>query len=221
MRLGVVADIHANAPALEAVLADMPPVDAIVCAGDVVGYGPMPAACVERVRSVTTTTVRGNHDRCLTRPEQFTATPMAQAGLKHAHSRLSDAQREWLTARPTTASLAGGEYLLVHSHPEYEDEYVYPETVDTLEPVLEEYAGIIFGHTHIQHKTTVNGSLVLNPGSVGQPRDGDPRAAYAVVDTDTNEATLYRVHYDIDLVYHEIAVSGLPTAAGERLFDGE
>jgi len=117
MRLGVVADIHANAPALEAVLTDMPPVDAIVCAGDVVGYGPMPATCVERVRSVTTTTVRGNHDRYITRPEQLAATPMAQAGLKHAHSRLSDTQREWLTARPTTAPLAGGEYLLVHSHP--------------------------------------------------------------------------------------------------------
>jgi len=82
MRLGVVADIHANKPALEAVLVDMPAVDAVTCAGDVVGYGPMPVVCVERIRSVVTTTVRGNHDRLVNNPEQFVTIPMTKASLE-------------------------------------------------------------------------------------------------------------------------------------------
>lgn len=110
---------------------------------------------------------------------------------------------------------------IVHSHPSTRGEYVYPEQFEQLRIFLDDYRGLVLGHTHIQHKTTVDDRLIVNPGSVGQPRDGDPHAAYAVLDTETNDVELHRTHYNIDRVHHEIVVGGLPSEIGERLFDGE
>jgi len=221
VKLGLLTDIHANAPALEAVLADMPPVDELVCVGDIIGYNPMPGACVERVQSVATTVVQGNHDRAVETPDQYLGNPPAHAGLKYARQRLSDQQRDWLQTRPRTATVADGEYLVVHSHPTNQGEYVFPEDVPALRPLIDEYTGVILGHTHLQHETTVEGRRIINPGSVGQPRDGDRRAAYAVLDTEQDTVDLYRTAYDIDRVYHEIAISDLLTTSGDRLYEGE
>jgi len=128
MKVGLISDIHANLPALETVLDDMPTVDRIVCAGDVIGYNPWPAECVERVREVAAMTVRGNHDRTVETPEKYRANRMAEAGLEHAKESLSDDQRAWLDSLPRAETFTGDRYLLVHSHPaaEREDAYVYP-----------------------------------------------------------------------------------------------
>lgn len=223
MKVGLISDIHANLPALEAVLDDMPSVDRIVCAGDVVGYNPWPSECVSRVREVAATTVRGNHDRTVETPERYRANRMAEAGLKHAKRTLSDDQRSWLRDLPRTATVAGGRYLLVHSHPspEREDAYVYPDEFATLDRHMGDYAGIILGHTHVQGSATVGNGLVINPGSVGQPRDGDPAAGYAVLDTSRDEVDLRRTSYDIDRVREAIAETELPERTGSRLTTGE
>ncbi|MBB6090848.1 metallophosphoesterase family protein [Halobacterium salinarum] len=221
MKIGLISDIHANLPALEAVLQDMPTVDELVCVGDVIGYNPMPSECVTRIRGIASTTVQGNHDRTVETPDDYRLNEMAHAGLEYAQQALSDAQRRWLQTLPETTTIADGEYLLVHSHPENRDEYVYPREFPDLRPYLDDYAGLILGHTHIQHSATIDNRLIVNPGSVGQPRDGDRRAAYAILDTDTNQAMLRRVPYNIDEVYHEIVVEDLPTETGERLFDGK
>ncbi len=221
MRIGLVSDIHANLPALEAVLDDMPDVDSVVCVGDIVGYNPWPRACLERIRELASVTVQGNHDRTVETPHRYAANRMAEAGLEHAKRELSEGQREWLAALPERATFADGRYLLVHSHPERIDAYVYPRQFSNLRPYLDEYDGVVLGHTHIQHEARVDGRLVLNPGSVGQPRDGDPRAAYAVLDTATDEVDRRRVSYDIDRVNEEIEAVGLPERVGERLYDGE
>ncbi|SDK18063.1 Calcineurin-like phosphoesterase superfamily domain-containing protein [Halovenus aranensis] len=89
-----------------------------------------------------------------------------------------------------------------------------------MRPYLDDHDGIVLGHTHIQHKATIDGRLIVNPGSVGQPRDGDERAAYAALDTVTDEVDLRRVEYDINRVISRVEECGLPTQIGTRLLDG-
>ena len=221
MRIGLISDIHANLPALEAVLDDMPAVEEIVCVGDVIGYNPWPRACLERTSELATVTVQGNHDRTVETPQRYAANRMAEAGLDHAKRELSEEQREWLNELPRKTTFGEDRYLLVHSHPEQLGKYVYPREFPDLRPYLDDYAGVVIGHTHIQHEARVDDRLILNPGSVGQPRDGDPRAAYAVLNTDTGETELERVEYDVEYVYDEIIASGLPERTGDRLFDGK
>ncbi|WP_435195295.1 metallophosphoesterase family protein [Natronomonas sp. EA1] len=220
MKLGLISDIHANLPALEAVLADMPTVDELVCAGDVVGYNPWPGACVDIVRERCSAVVQGNHDRTVSSPERYRHNEMAYAGLRHAREQLTPAQREWLDGLPRTQTLSGN-VLLVHDHPTQQDRYVYPHSVPGLRTHIDSYRGCVLGHSHVQFAERVEGRLVLNPGSVGQPRDGDPEAAYAVLDTDTLDVDLRRVPYDVDRVVQAIADAGLPHDTGARLRRGE
>jgi putative phosphoesterase len=223
VQLGVISDIHANRVALKAVLADMPDVDELICVGDVVGYNPWPAECVERVQEVCSVVVRGNHDRNVDTPARYRANRMAHAGLELASERLSGEQKEWIRSLPRTVDVSGGDLLVVHDHPEHVDRYVRPPDFSRMRPYLDEYDGLALGHTHVQHQATVDGRLVLNPGSVGQPRDGDPRAAYAVVDTDTEPptATLHRVEYDVERVQAAVRAAGLPERTADRLARGE
>lgn len=220
MRIGLLSDIHANRPALEAVLDDLSSVDEIVCLGDIVGYNPMPGACVELVRDHADIVVQGNHDRLVKTPMRMGGNQMARAGLEYAQSELSGEQREWLQDLPRTAHVDES-YLAVHDHPTEQDKYVFPDDVASLSGLVDEFAGVCLGHSHVQDVSQVDGTVVVNPGSVGQPRDGNPQAAYAIVDTEAGEVELRRTHYDIDRVYHEVVLAGLPTATGERLFDGK
>lgn len=222
MQLGVISDVHANRVALEAVLDDMPEVDEMVCVGDVVGYNPWPAECVEAVRERCSAVVRGNHDRNVDTPARYQANRMAHAGLELASERLSAEQKEWVRSLPRSVDVADGRVLVVHDHPEHVDRYVRPPEFTRMRPYLDEYDALLLGHTHIQHEATVDGRLVLNPGSVGQPRDGDPRAAYAVVDTATEPMTaeLHRVEYDVERVQAAVREAGLPERTAERLAEG-
>ena len=223
MRIGLISDIHANWPALEAVLDDMPPVDDVVCVGDVVGYGPWPGKCVEHVRDVASVTVQGNHDRNVETPENYTHNRMAYSGLKYAQSELTDAQRSWLATLPFKTEFGDGEFVLVHSHPDPDERgtYVMPRDFSRMRPYLDEYTGIVLGHTHVQHEATIDDRLIVNPGSVGQPRDNDPRAAYAILDTSTVTVTFRRVEYDIDRVISAVEAEDLPVEVGTRLLEGE
>ncbi len=219
MLVGLISDVHGNVPALEAVLADMPSVDVVVCAGDIVGYNPWPSDCVEIVREIADVTVMGNHDRMVRTPHQY-SNPLARAGLEFAAEQLSDEQRSWLAERPRKVAFASDQYLLVHDHPSIRDRYVYPTEFETLPRYLDDYRGLVLGHTHMQHEETIDDRLLINPGSVGQPRDGDARAAYAVLDTDRGDVELRRVQYDIDRVISKVEDVNLPVEVGTRLLDG-
>lgn len=220
MKLGVISDIHSNKVALDAVLADMPRVDRIVCAGDIVGYNPWPAECVETVRDVAAEVVMGNHDRHFPTPSKYRSNHMARRGLEHTKEQLSDGQAEWVQELPRTVEVADGSILMVHSHPKNVGEYVKPRDFPRMRRYLDDYVGLILGHTHIQHEATIDGRLILNPGSVGQPRDGDSKAAYAVIDTAEMEAKLHRVEYDIREVKQAVNEAGLPEKTGNRLARG-
>ncbi|MDZ7701140.1 MAG: metallophosphoesterase family protein [Halobacteriales archaeon] len=218
MRVGVISDVHANLVALEAVLEDLPTVDALVCAGDVVGYNPWPRACVDRLRELEVATVMGNHDRKLVTGSNFVGNRMAAAGISHAREELDDDQLDWLGALPEGRTLFDGRLQVAHGHPDDPDRYTYPDEFGP--ELLDDAPALVLGHTHIQHHEAVDGGVVLNPGSVGQPRDGDPRAAYAVLDLEALTVDERRVPYDIEAVRARIEAIGLPERTGQRLVEG-
>ena len=218
MRVGVIADVHANLPALEAVLDDLPPVDALICAGDVVGYNPWPGACVDALRERGVQTVMGNHDRMLVTGGNFAGNHMARAGIDHARAVLTDGQRAWLAGLPPERRLFDGRLRLVHGHPDDPDRYTYPESFGP--DLLGTESVLVLGHTHLQGHDVSSAGVVLNPGSVGQPRDGDPRAAYAVLDLDDLAVDARRVPYDLDGVKAAIREAGLPERTAARLREG-
>jgi putative phosphoesterase len=218
MLVGVVSDVHANLPALEAVLDDMPTVDATLNAGDVVGYNPWPSQCVEAVRERDVPTVMGNHDRMVASGGNFRGNAMAAAGIDLARERLDDDQLAWLADLPDVRYCFSDRVKVVHGHPDDPDRYTYPATFGP--EMLGDEDVLVLGHTHVQAHERYPEGVVLNPGSVGQPRDGDPRAAYAVLDLDDLTVDERRVEYDVETVAEAVADAGLPERIGSRLFEG-
>ncbi|MFB6104562.1 MAG: metallophosphoesterase [Halobacteriaceae archaeon] len=220
MRVGLVSDIHSNRVALEAVLADMPPVDTLVCAGDVVGYNPWPADCLGIVREEAARTVQGNHDRMVAAGQATGVNAMARAGIEHAREQLDDEARSWLADLPRSVTCCDGRVRVVHDHPDPDRRDHYTRPAEFGPDLLGEEAVLVLGHTHIQHHEVYDDGIVVNPGSVGQPRDRDPRAAYAVLDLGDLSVTEHRVSYDVDAVVDAVADMGLPDRIGTRLLDG-
>jgi putative phosphoesterase len=218
MRLGVISDVHGNLPALEAVLDDMPTVDLLVCAGDVVGYNPWPAECVDELRDRGVPTVQGNHDHAVASDDAAGFNGMARAGVDYAREQLDAGVIGWLGALPPERQVADDRVRIVHGHPEDPNHYTYPREFDA--DLLDGEALLVMGHTHVQHHEVYDEGIVLNPGSVGQPRDRDPDAAYAVVDLNDRTVDECRVSYDVDAVVDAVAEAGLPPEIGERLREG-
>ncbi|MEF8757389.1 MAG: metallophosphoesterase family protein [Halobacteriales archaeon] len=240
MRVGVISDIHGNLPALETVLADMPDVHALVCAGDVVGYNPWPAECLDRVREREVPTVMGNHDREVARGGGFGFNSMATAGVEYAREVLDDDDREWLGSLPARRTVLDGRVGIAHGHPRHPDRYTYPEEFSARLLAWEGDDGtafdldvVVLGHTHVQGHRVFDSGVVMNPGSVGQPRDGDPRAAYALLELgdpedpddpgtpgDVPGVEERRVEYDVETVVDAVEEAGLPARIGTRLREG-
>lgn len=223
MKFAAISDIHGNAVALQAVLNDIPEdVDTIVCLGDIVGYGPHPEECLELVRERCDIVIQGNHDRVISEGtlSDFRANLMAHDGAVYAQENLSPEQLDWLRELPEKADLSENT-LLVHSHPEHTDKYVKPGAFPRMRPYLDEYKALGLGHTHIQHSAVIDDRLIFNPGSVGQPRDNDTKAAYAIVDETSQDIDLRRVKYDIDKVVQDIEDSTITNRVGKRLYKGE
>ncbi|MFB6162315.1 MAG: metallophosphoesterase [Halococcoides sp.] len=219
MEFALVSDIHGNRVALDAVREDMPAVDGIVCAGDVVGYNPWPGEAVEWIRSNDIPTVMGNHDRAVAtgRAEQF--NDMALAGVEYARDRLSAEQIDWLGSLPESTTAGDGRVRIVHGHPDDPDRYVYADAVDSA--MLGSEDVLVLGHTHVPFVRAFEAGIVVNPGSVGQPRDGDPGAAYALLDLDSGTVEHRRVSYDVGRVLDAVEEAGLPRRVGTRLAYGE
>jgi len=218
MQVGVISDIHANRVALDAVVEDMPSVDRVVCAGDVVGYNPWPGECVDRVRERGVPTVMGNHDRAVASGTAFAFNSMAGAGVEYTREELDDEQIDWLGSLPDERTAFDAQVKIVHGHPDDPDRYTYPDLFGP--ELLDEEDALVLGHTHVQYHETYDEGIVMNPGSVGQPRDGDPRAAYALLDLDAMEVEERRVGYEIERVERAVDEAGLPEEIGTRLRKG-
>jgi len=224
--VALVADIHSNLPALDAVLNDIPSgIDALVCVGDIVGYSAWPAACVERVRDVCDIVVQGNHDRDVQETDWEEYNRQARAGLKYAQSQLSSEQQSWLAQLPASTKVFDDQLFVVHSHPENVDRYVEKGMFPSVSTYMNEATQVLaLGHTHKQAAVNMSQfdrhGWVINPGSVGQPRDGNPAAAYALVDLKQPLIELHRVEYPIAEVGQAHEDVGLPQDSVKRLRDG-
>jgi diadenosine tetraphosphatase ApaH/serine/threonine PP2A family protein phosphatase len=239
MRIAVLSDIHSNMTALEAVLASIGSVDAIWHLGDVVGYGPEPDAVVARLGELKAVGVRGNHDAAAAGGNEIDwFNTDARAAMEWTRKRISATTRTWLGALPQTR--AEQSFTLVHGSPRDPTwEYItsLPVARANLAMLTTRYG--LHGHTHIpicwreddgrvEAVSPVNGSslvldrrrVLLNPGSVGQPRDGDPLASYLLIDTDASLCTWKRVPYDIGVVQTAMEKQRLPDRLISRLSYG-
>jgi len=240
VRIAVLSDIHGNLPALETMLATLAPFDAIWQLGDVVGYGPEPDAVVARLRELGANGVRGNHDAAAV-GELSTAAfnSEARAAVLWTASVIKPETRDWLTALPETMTIDG--YTLAHGSPRdplWEYVLTTPTARANFGALTTRYA--LIGHTHLPLVFREDDGLVetiapsegsslaldgrrslLNPGSVGQPRDGDPRASGALLDLDTGTMTWRRIAYDIATVQDRMRRVGLPKRLVDRLDHGQ
>ncbi|PWU24172.1 MAG: YfcE family phosphodiesterase [Candidatus Rokuibacteriota bacterium] len=225
MRILVISDLHANWPALEAVLTAEPH-DHLLVVGDLVSYGPHAREVVEYVRQHATLAVRGNHDEALARQVDCrcapASKPLAEATRGRHREQLAADEIAFLGDLPPTASLtAGGQTLFaVHASPR-DHFYRYTLTPDAPDAHLAEETGeveadyVLLGHTHLPLARRVGSRLLVNPGSVGQPRDGDPRASYAVIED--GDVQLKRAAYDVDRTVRDLRALGLTPDVADRL----
>jgi len=221
MRLVFIADIHGNLPALRAVLAEVGDLK-VYCAGDFVGYNPWPEEVVSVAREGGFVSVLGNHDAAVLAHDESGESMVAAVADEWTESMLSEDSYAYLSSLPDHLLVEEHSIYMVHGSPRRRlDEYVYPD-----HPYMESYLNdvdasvLVLAHTHIPFVRRFGERVVFNPGSVGQPRDGNPRASYAVFDTETREAKIHRIEYDIDSVAERIREVGLPERLAERLYFG-
>jgi predicted phosphodiesterase len=236
VRFLILSDIHANWDALDAVLTYAEgKYDVVLNCGDLVGYGPEPNRVVEWCRATNAVLVRGNHDKAavgLADLEWF--NPIAKASALWTMEILTDENRGYLATLPA-GPVTVQDFELFHGSPLDEDEYlIEPADLDGITP---ERTLSFFGHTHLQggfliHRNGIRriaeeslfvdetAAYFVNPGSVGQPRDHDPRAAFAIYDSETHRVDYHRVEYDVARTAAKIIEAGLPEVLGFRLFRG-
>jgi len=219
MRVGLISDVHANRPALDAVLDDMPDVDALVHAGDVVGYGPFPSEVIELFRRRDVVSIQGNHDRAVLGDFHDNFHEIPKSAALWTADRLTDDELAYVEELPIERELCDGRLTVAHGAPGKPNTYTYPEDFDA--DLLGDESVLAIGHTHIQAKATFDEGIVVNPGSVGLPRDGDWRAAYAIVDVDAATVDLRRVEYPKEETQAAIDEHGLPEVLIDGLEHGE
>jgi predicted phosphodiesterase len=241
MRILLISDIHANLVALDTVLARAAHFDRIWCLGDVVGYGPEPNACISRLRSFDLLCIAGNHDwAALGKLDLEEFNPDARRAAIWTQEQLTVESLEWLGALPERVPTQAVQFTLVHGSPRYPIwEYVLTPAVARTNFDFFDTSICLMGHTHVpvvyrdQGWTATAEQLIensplelsqdrmmINPGSVGQPRDGDSRAAYAILDLDAMTLTHYRVEYDIAATQAKMEQSNLPPRLIARLSYG-
>lgn len=246
MRFLVLSDIHANLTALDTALKAVEGRwDRVVCLGDVVGYGPDPNEVIDKVRSLDALTIRGNHDKAgcgIDSADDF--NPVARSAAIWTREQLRADNLKYLQELPSGPVQVDG-ISLIHGALRDEDEYVFAPA-QALDGLLEAPSNVsFFGHTHFQggfsfrdNKLAViqlkpspgagfaalqldaETRYLLNPGSIGQPRDGDPRAAFAVADMNHKVVEYWRVPYEVEAVQRRMLTAGLPEPLALRLSFG-
>ncbi len=246
MRYLILSDLHSNMTALDTVLkAAEGRWDKAVCLGDLVGYGPDPNEVVDRVRELSTATIRGNHDKAVSGvadAEEF--NPIARAAVLWTRERLRPENLEYLQKLPKGPQSVDG-FSIVHGAVFDEDEYVFSPAL-ALDGLLASPTPVtFFGHTHLQGGFSLRGeqpdvlhfrpaagqpfstltiepgtTYLLNPGSIGQARDGDVRAGFAIADLEKQTVEFWRIPYDVEAVQQRMTQAGLPEPLILRLSFG-
>jgi diadenosine tetraphosphatase ApaH/serine/threonine PP2A family protein phosphatase len=242
MKYLVISDVHANLEALEATIAGAGPHDGTLVLGDLVGYGADPNAVIDRIRRLPATTIiRGNHDKVGAGIEDVEAfNHLAKQAIAWTTSTLTPANRTWLAALPAGPTNIDPLVQICHGSPFDEDVYIFDDLDARRALLVTDRTLCLFGHTHVpavykfdtdlrplgpprgEFQLTIerNVKYLVNCGAVGQPRDGDPRAAFGMLDTDTRTLTVVRVAYDVAAAQAKIVAAGLPEVLAQRLAIG-
>jgi diadenosine tetraphosphatase ApaH/serine/threonine PP2A family protein phosphatase len=243
MRCAILADIHSNYMALMAVLDEISAkggVDEVWCLGDIVGYGPEPTECINLLKMVDAACVSGNHDLgAAGKLDLALFNPLAAQVCKWTAEHISTTDLLYLSELPST--LKKGDFTLVHGSPKDPAlEYILSATIAQRNFEAFETQYCLAGHTHVpvaykQEKelasavslhpgiglVMIEHRIIINPGAVGQPRDGDPRASYGIYDSEGQIFRLYRVDYDIRTTQDKMMEAGLPVPLIARLEKGK
>jgi predicted phosphodiesterase len=229
MRFAIISDIHSNYEALTKALEiiDAKNISEIICLGDIVGYGASPNECVEIVRERCSIILKGNHDEAAAQPElKATFTALARTAIIWTHKELEKENLLFLSELPYRGKK--NDILFVHAAPKNPAAWEY---IATEEQAVEQFKSFVekicfIGHTHTpiifgrekETKTiTVNDRYIINVGSIGQPRDGNPMLSFGIFDTDSWEFELVRSKYDIEAAVKKVLQKGLPEELGFRL----
>lgn len=239
--VALLSDIHSNFSALQAVIADTHYVRAteIVCIGDIVGYGPRPEQCLNTIRKMAAVCVQGNHDWAVTHSDKkVRMNPLAATGVEFSRQQLKDEQLQWLAKLPLMKKHRG--FTLVHSSLHHPDRwpYIFDDFEAAASLKKQETSTCFIGHTHrpdifalkqksnpkeiapLRFQLPPKGRHLINVGSVGQPRNEDPRAQYVLYDTTKRIVEFRRVPYDIERTVKQINEARLPEELGLRLLVG-
>jgi len=220
MRILLLADIHGNWPALQAI---QEPFDVCLCLGDLVDYGLEPVPCIQWVRDHATHAIRGNHDHAVAQM----VTAQGKNGFKYltavtrpiTQEKITSADRRYLGSLPISqrVTLDDVSFLLVHATPRDPlDEFAVPDASVWERRLADVDTNVVcVGHTHYPYVLEVDDKLVINPGSVGRPRDGDPRLSYAIIEDQRVE--LKRLEYPVENTIRTVEESSLPDKAKEML----
>lgn len=224
MRLAIISDIHSNLPALEVVLEQIGKegVDRILCAGDIVGYGPHPNEVIGQLKKIEITTILGNHDRAVLSHDSSNMNIQAQDAIWWTIEKLEQESQDYLARLNAKESffLNGLNIAIFHGSPRYDNEYIPEEDANDELLDLAKSDFLVLGHTHVPFVRSLDMGTVINPGSVGQPRDGDPRASIMVYDHKLRRFEVKRLAYDIDAVAEAMRSSDLPSFLSTRLYSG-
>jgi len=219
MLLALISDIHSNLPALKAVFEGIESTGAeeIVCCGDIVGYNSFPSECFLELRKRGIESVMGNHDYAALSGDTKGFNHYAVEAIEWTRKNFDTSK---LSALPTKIERYGA--LFTHGSPRSIFEYIFPDSPrDFLESIIDlKRDFIVLGHTHIPMRIETKKGIYINPGSVGQPRDGDPRSSFAILDTESKKVEFHRVGYDIDETAEHNRRAGLPEYLSERLYHG-
>lgn len=218
MRLLVISDVHGNLPALEAVLDAAKGVDGTICTGDLAGYFPYVNEVIEIISSLNNCIcVMGNHDYVLLNSDESTGSKSADLAINIQRRLISDSNRAFLRSLPDkrASTINGRQCFVFHGSPANPLTGREPFWQSEIDEGL-----YCFGHSHSPLVQRIGGSLIINPGSCGFPRDSNPRSSYAVLDTATWSVSLSRVEYSVEAVAQKCAAIGLPEVFSRSLAAG-
>ena len=226
MIIGVISDIHSNLEALKSVLDELEGIDLILCIGDIVGYGPRPNECIDITKEKCKYVIQGNHDFCTMNLETISwFNAEAAKAIQWTQKTLTLESKTYLSELKPNLDFKIDDIKinLFHGSPDsplYQYIYLNSQSKEKIDVWLKSCDILILGHTHVPfiYKTEIG--LAINPGAVGQPRDSNPNASYAIIDTEKMSAKIKRVEYNIDSTAHEILKEKLPKFLATRLYLG-
>jgi len=200
VKIAFIADIHGNLPALQAVFQNMPVVDLCVCTGDLVGYYPDVNEVCNFVRNYGIVTVRGNHDAYVLGALEPAAEKATAYRSFWTRDQLSTENKRWLATLPVELAFRCEAYKisLRHASPWDESTYLYQDSEELRKISLKQFELLVLGHTHHPMQIDRGKGFIVNPGSVGQPRDWNPKASYLLFDTKSSQFEFRRVAYDVE-----------------------